>query len=125
MTDEKRAYIEGLHALANYLETSELEFPYYSGIRLDVFTYNEDNFADQSRKLGGFREKVLEGSYAIVKRTFGPHKIEVNISREKVCTRVEVGERVVPATEERVEKVYEWECPEGFTASGTPILAKA
>lgn len=124
MTDEKHAYIEGLRDLADYLETSELDLPYYSGIRLDVFTYGENNFADQQRKLGGFREKVLEGSYAIVRRRFGPHAIEVNISREKVCTRVEVGERVVPATEERIEKVYEWKCPEGFTASA-PILAEA
>jgi hypothetical protein len=126
MTDEKRVYIEGLRDLADYLETSEIElgYEYRTGIRLDVFTYSEAMFAEQQRKLGGFREKVLEGSYAIVRRTFGPHAIEVNISRDKVCERVEVGERVVPATDEHVEKVYEWKCPEGFTASGTPILTE-
>jgi hypothetical protein len=120
---DKQAYVQGLRDLADYLETSELDLAYYNGIRLDVFTYNEKTFAEQSRKLGGFREKVLEGSYAIVKRTFGPHTIEVNISRDKVCERVRVGERIEPATEERVVELYEWKCPEGFTA--TPILAEA
>lgn len=120
--DQRDEYVAGLRELADYLETTELDMQYEESLRIDLFTWSEDQFAEQSRKLGGFREKVVEGAYAIVRRNFGPHKIEVNIPRNKVCRCVQVGERVVPATEERVEPVYEWECPEGFTASGKPIL---
>lgn len=114
----KQAFIDGLREMADYLETSELDldFVYRSGLNIDVFTWNEDTFKEQSRMLGGFREKVLEGSYANTRRRFGPHKIDVTISREQICERVQVGVKTVPAQEEqpeRTEPEYEWRC-EGF-----------
>jgi len=116
---ERMAYVNGLRALADYLETTTMNFKYEFGLRVDTWAYNEEDFAMQSRLLGGKRDKVLEGSYAITRRNFGPHFIDVNISRENVCERVQVGVKTIPAQEAkpaRIEPEYEWQC-EGFTVT--------
>ena len=108
-------WVAGLRELADYIEEGRMDDEYLPNVRLDFFSYDKDHFDSFASRIGGRREKVLQGSYAIVRRNFGPHTIEVNIKRDAVCQRIEVGERVVPAQEERVEKLFEWECPEGYT----------
>lgn len=118
---ERKAYADGLRQVADWIESTEanLENLMFTPKTFDLFTWDKDDFDAQSSAIGGFREKVVEGSYAVTRRRFGPHKVDVNISREAVCERVQVGERIVPAqaaVEEHVEPVYEWQC-EGFTVT--------
>lgn len=118
MSEAKQAFVDGLRAMATHLERSNFddEYAFGDGFVFNVFTWQESDFRAAGRSLGGRREKVLEGGFAMQRVTFGPHRIDVNLPREKVCERVKVGERVVPAQEERVEEVFEWVCPEGFQA---------
>jgi len=118
---KRREYAEGLRDIADWIESTDTNIDQllFTGQNFDLFTYDKETFDAQSSALGGFREKVVQGSYAITRRRFGPHKVEVNIYRDKVCERVQVGEKVIPAqeaTEERIEPVYEWRC-EGFTVT--------
>ena len=110
----RESYVKGLRDLADYIETTNLDLDsiYEDGLRVDLFFYDQETWRGQSRALGGFREKTVEGSFAITRRHFGPHTVEVNISRDKVCDRVLVGEQTIPATSARVEPVYEWRCPD-------------
>lgn len=117
MYKERQEYADGLRKFAEWVEETDVD--YLPSLRVDLFSYDKQDFDEKASQVGGYREKALVGSYAIVRRNFGPHSVEVNIPREKVCERVQVGEKTVPAAEaapERVEPVYEWQC-EGFTVT--------
>jgi len=47
---------------------------------------------------------------------FGSIDLQVLAIREAVCTRREIGTKVIPAREEEVIPVYEWSCPESLRA---------
>ena len=113
-TNAKHEYAQGLRDLADWLETTDLDVHIPTpGHTMNVFTWNRNQFNRASAELGGSREKLVEGSFAITRRTFGPHKVDVNISRDQVCTQVQVGTRTVPArpaVPAAIEPVYEWVC---------------
>lgn len=118
---DRRAYVDGLRKLADYIETAHDEVAQnivWSGrVRLNVFTHNQVEYKRFGRAIGGRREKILEGSFAIQRRRFGPHQIDLNLGREQVCERVQVGTVTLPAQpaqEERTVPQYEWRCPEGY-----------
>jgi len=118
---KRKEYADGLRAVADWVENTDADLTtlMFSPHTFNLFAWNKEDFDDLSSAIGGLREKTLEGTYAIVRRRFGPHRVEVNINRDKVCKRVQVGEAVVPAqpaVEEHVEPVYEWQC-EGFTVT--------
>lgn len=120
MGDGKREFIDGLRQMADHLAACRYDDRYtFGGLTFNVTTWSEDEFRDAGRHIGGFREKCFEGSYAIQRLRFGPHKIDVIVGREVVCEKVQIGERVIPAQpaqEERVEPIYDWRC-EGFEAA--------
>jgi len=61
------------------------------------------------------RRSELDGSEFIVQAT-PPDGWKMNIHlvcpRSLICTRRQVGERIVPASPERVVPKYEWDCPD-------------
>lgn len=118
---EKEAYVEGLRKLADVLETKidkpEFETVFYSPVVLNLWAADSDHSKKLGRAVGGRRDKVLNGHLAIQRRRVGPHRIEVNLSRELVCERVQVGTVTIPAQEarpERTEPQYEWKCPDDY-----------
>lgn len=119
--EERKAYADGLREVADWIESTDADLTglMFCPITFNLFAWNKEKFDEQSSAVGGFREKVLDGSYAVTRRWFGPHKVEVNIQREQVCERVQVGVVTVPAQEavpEHEEPQYEWRC-EGFTVT--------
>lgn len=117
----------GLRGLADWLDENAGVVPEY-GIG-DTHDFNVVcSTLDQlvaAARTGGRWEKLDQGSYFTVRRSFGPVNLDFFIAREKVCRRVVVDtiehpERVVPASvvPASVEEVVEWVCDE-------PLLAGA
>lgn len=81
-------YTNGLRQLANYLdERPELVG---RGLAIDHFPSleNEENPLAVLRRwaelLGPFHERETVGSFVVLRRTFGPHRIEINFKRWEV-----------------------------------------
>lgn len=76
-------------------------------------------FKKHARAMGSF-EKSADAGYFNAIRRFGEIKLELFIVRDLVCKRIEKGtriipgepERVIPATPDRTEPMYEYECPD-------------
>lgn len=111
---EKRTegFVRGLRELANFYEFNpDLEVPALRSF--DTFVGNKESLRQYAERLGSF-EKVEQGSYFVLRRWFGNIKFEVNIARDKVCRRVKVGEREVPAKPAHTKPIYEYECPDSL-----------
>lgn len=117
----------GLRDLADFLEDHPEVDVRYAGWSFNLFP---EDLAEIGRGGYGRLEKKVKGDWYCLIKHFGKHvTLEFNKSRELVCERVKVGEKiipaeperfipeqVIPAKPERVEEVYEWKCP--------PVLAK-
>ncbi len=87
---------------------------------LNAFVDTKEELAAAARAIGGHIQKQPYDGWYTLRKDFGAIRYDVNIEREKVCERVEVGtrtiaaqpERVLPATEETIEPVYDWKCTE-------------
>ena len=119
MTDARTETVRGLRELADWLEATPeapvLSYGNVGGTKFDVYLSNAH--ADTVRSLArteGVFQKQYAGSFFNLKRLFsGDVVYELNIQRDAVCERVQVGETVVPerpAVAEHVEPVYEWQC---------------
>ncbi len=113
MNEQRTAYIEGLRELADALEQRPELLDGLSPVMLYCFTQSRADFVRRADELGGDRSKTFDDWYVNVRRTFGPHAVEVCVNREQVCRKVVTGERLVPAKPaepEHVEEVVEWVC---------------
>ncbi len=110
MTEPTRAeQIEGLRQLAAFLEAHE-EIP-ISFQTYNVYFYEKADLARVAR-IGSWI-KEYAGEYFILRKTFGPIKLDVYTDRDKVCRPVVVGKTVIearPAVPEHTEDVIEWVC---------------
>ena len=137
LRDRERVFVDDLRRMADFLESRPDLIP-FSGFEASHFASDKAQAASLIRKMGKATKEVSE-IYMTAKREFGPHTISVYVSREKVCTRVQVGTKTVTVKEAvgytEVEKevpVYEWECnpvlgtdpealPEGIEASAVEL----
>jgi hypothetical protein len=119
----RRHFIDGLHAVAKFYE--ENPDAYYDGMHLTLNMYvwgsaARRTLAETARAFGQC-EKIYDDKNVTVSRHFS-EKVTVSVfaPRAKVCRRIVLGERmlparILPATEEvripatRVE-VVEWQC---------------
>lgn len=106
ITDRTRAYIDGLHELADWLDQHPEWVPNYNPITLNLFPEDKAKLAAFARVVGK-AEKLWEGDWLAVRASFGPHAIDANLPREQVCRKVVTGERQIPA---RTEEIVEWVC---------------
>lgn len=113
--------IDDLRSLANFLEDRPT-------LRLsknfDIYTcVSPEEMKDIVRMCGTIEKKVENSTFDVVKR-IGGIKLTWFTSRENVCKRIKVGEKIVPAQEARtieieakpetVEAIYKWECPDSL-----------
>lgn len=127
---KKSEYVAALRELADFLEKREFPDSWkssygsdesYPNVYLSLFTYNKDDFSNFARMLGSF-EKDASDSYLSCTRKLDNSMIIVHGYRDRICERVKVGTKIVPATEaklieavpEHEEDIYEWKCPESF-----------
>lgn len=114
--DQRRlAFTAGLRALADFLDAHpEVPFPRYDTI--NVFLDDKAQLARIARV--GSWEKEYNDSYFSLSRSFGEDlRLDINTSRSKVCRKVVVGTRIVPAVEakpEHEEDVTVWECDDAL-----------
>lgn len=132
MPHPKQATIDGLRKLADFLE-SRPGLTFYEEFDLSCFVYSDEEFTASVKAIGTF-DKVFVGDFFVARKIFGGGvRFDVNRKRDKVCTRVVVGQKTipaepekiitVPAKPERVEEVFEWQCPKSLLASGDHVLA--
>lgn len=125
MTDTANSFADGLRELADFVEPRPELFSVYvvAGVWLNLFADSREEFAEKARDFGD-ADKIERGDWYILRKRFGPHGVDLNIRREKVCTRVQVGTRTVSAPDpeaaaalplvETEEPVYEWQCPDSI-----------
>jgi hypothetical protein len=123
MDKSEREYVEGLRAMADFLEEHPEGIPTYTGIVIDHYPGTKADLVAKAREIGGKWDKADLGSIFLLKQSFGPHSIEINVDRSEVCERVATGEmETVTMTDPNAPKitvtqpVYEWKCPESLLA---------
>jgi len=115
-------WADGLRELADFAEQQPELFENHSfGETINLFTYTPEDMAEKTRLLGN-SEKVASGGWYTMRRCFGPHKIDLNIARDKFCERVQSGTKIMTKPDPEIlkdvptieveEPVYEWICPE-------------
>lgn len=127
MTEWNQKQIAKLLKMAAYIiSTPDLPDVYASTIcdRIDV--YGCSTPAEVIRKFGAM-DKVVSESHPnlfILRKKEDGFVVEFNFNRNDVCRQVKVGEKVLPAEPaktinieakpERVEPIYEWQCPDSL-----------
>lgn len=118
MNAERTDFVNGLRALADFIEKNEaLPVPYSSPFNFFVNTKAE--LRDMQRIVGGKLEKDATDHYFYLRRLFGPLKLDINISREEVCERIVLGKRTVP---EHEEDIVQWRCADSILADEVEAL---
>lgn len=131
LTDEDKThrteFIAGLREMADWYEAHpDMRAPRYASI--NIFAEDKADFISL-RRASGLRDKHDGDVWMYFSKHFrGELEIQINVEREKVCRRVQVGERVVPAQvakPETVEPVYEWKCDSILEGTEQPAEATA
>lgn len=117
----RQEFMDGMNGLLDWMmEHPNMPAPLSMGTA-NIYAATKERLAVLRRDCGLtdklHRDRKYE--YAGFQKEFGPAvKLELFIEREKVCQKVKVGEKVVPATPETVvpakpetvEPIYEWQC---------------
>ena len=122
-TEHAHNYAAGLRQLADCVDAHPELFCCTSGLMVNLFAQSRDEFAERARQLGS-AEKVEVGDWYVLRKTFGPHCVDLNIARSKVCSQVQVGICTVSVPDpeavsalplvEIEQPVYEWQCPDSI-----------
>lgn len=128
---DKSTIVQSLRDLAAYIEARDWSCHGTSDFSMGtvyLFCEGNEDFAKNARLLGSFTKESGSG-YLNLFRNFGPIRFEVTIPHAKICKRVVVGTRVIPAEPERVipakpehiEELYEWHCPDSVLKIQEPV----
>jgi hypothetical protein len=121
MNDYLQRWCDGLRELADFVASHEDLFEYAPDFTCNLFACDAADMADQARRFGTANKRE-GGKWYWLERSFGPHSIALNIAREQICERVQVGTQKVMkpvpnAPQIEVEEpVYEWSCPDSVLA---------
>jgi hypothetical protein len=125
---EQQELVADLRLLADFYERPEaiaLPTMYLSEYtNVTKWDWNDDNSKyepnleatkDKMRKiakaLGNCKKEFDNGSLRLVKNINDRIRLTYTANREAYCKKVPTGKtRVIPASEERIEEVYEWVC---------------
>jgi hypothetical protein len=84
----------------------------------NVYLSSRESLAALAR-IGGWTKNYSDNYFTLRREFSGEVQLDVYTERDSVCRKVVTGTRVVPAqpaTEERVEDVFEWVCDEPLLA---------
>lgn len=128
--DSTHDYADGLRRLADFIDAHPDLFRDTCELTVNLFAENREEFAEKARQLGS-AEKVEMGGWYVLRKKFGPHRLDLNIAREYVCTQVQTGTRTVSKPDPEVlatvptveveEPVYEWQCPDSLLRPATKV----
>lgn len=115
---QRDRFIEDVKTLLQiYEDTPNLAAP-FGPDSLCIFADTPQQLLDWRRAFRFTDKEATDGHIGFKGELGKSFIIRLFCSRSKACTRVEVGEKVIPATPavtlpatpERIEKVYEWKC---------------
>ena len=112
-------YAKSLREMAEFLD-ERVEGELYGGHEVNLWVDNAEEMLATARKIGGRWEKQTLGKWYVLRRSFGPHHIDINGPHEAICERVQVGTETVEVPDPDAPKVtveqpvYEWRCPESL-----------
>lgn len=134
-TDVRAEWIAGARALIDFVEaTPDLLLP---DLGLAIYVWEDNPVARlvELARLLGHVDKVADDYWYKLVRSFGPHKLRVLATREKVCQRVATGTRTVtrhvaPKGVELVEvteteETFEWVCPPSLLSAAAGSAPEA
>lgn len=123
LTDRQK-FAANLRSLADFMEREEgVPLPNLT-VKVDLYNLTPEQVPAIAKAFGSAKKEYLGDSFFVLKKNFGELvAIEANWNREKVCTRVVVGQktvaRQVPVAYELKNEtvdVVEWRCTD-------PVLA--
>ena len=127
MPDEtsKQRFVRSLREVADYVESRPFEddLPFCMP-NFWLYCEEKEQFGKAVAAGGTSEKSANDCGYLQAKIAIGGTFFFLAIRQDKVCTRVKVGERTVPAspertlpaTEEHVIDVFEYDCPDSFLA---------
>lgn len=121
MTDaldpQRRAYVTGLRALADFIEAHPaLPLPYAGSA--NAYAADKAELQTIAREPGVKWEKAADANFFYLKTRFvGGHSYDVNVDRPAVCRKVVTGTRVIPAKPEETVDEFHWICDEPLLAA--------
>lgn len=123
---ERNDLIAGLHELADFFEDHpRIEAP--ANIAVNSMYFDREEFIRAAREFGSAKKDTIENWFYLTK-SFGNGAVtfDLNITRDKVCTKRVTGTRTVPrkpaVAEHEEEIVVEWECPDSILdTKGAPL----
>ncbi len=120
----RNEYIQALRMTADWLVThAEVPAPNYLNILVAQCT--KEDLGHAAKALGKAEKKITDNYFSIVGHV-DEVRLEFYNSRDAICERVKVAEKVIPAhtlpalaeqhIEEKIEEVFEWKCPGSILA---------
>jgi hypothetical protein len=110
--DRRIEYIKGLRGLADFIEAyPDLPLPYGEEY-FNIWVYTKEEVSTLVRGKGKW-EKIAETNQMVFRKKFGPLNYDINITRDRVCEKIVVGQEIIPArpaTPEQVIDKIEWRC---------------
>ena len=117
--DKHKEYATGLRLVADFIEQHpELPLP---PTEFSNYSLNTKEEAEKLMRALGTCEKVYTDQMFYLVKKFGALTYRGVFFRDEVCTRIQVGEKLVPehhlpardaeTIAEHMEPVYEWRCP--------------
>ena len=114
--ERRKMFVRGLRDFADFMETNvDLPIPYGEEY-FNIWVYTKAEMSALVKGKGRW-EKKAEANYMLFRKQFGTINYDINITRDRICERVVVGEEIIPARPaepERVVEKVEWKC--------TPVL---
>ena len=127
-TEARADFVKGLRDLADFIEQTGVVTPYATESypkAINAMVDGKEDLAEFAR-VAGYVEKDYSGSFATLRKQFGPISYEVFTHRNNVCERVQVGTETITeevpdpekiaevptVTVTREQPVYEWRCDE-------------
>lgn len=122
MSENMKNWCDNLRDLADFMEEHEdLTSGYIQPFSLYLFAGDVKDMAEKGRMLGASKKDEAGGYYSLNK-SFGVHSVSLNILRDKICAKVQVGTKTVSQPDPELlkdvplveveEPVYEWTCPD-------------
>jgi hypothetical protein len=129
----RQEYVKNLRAMADFFESQEAVPIPSINTRIDLFSLLPNEVPAIAKAFGSSKKEYIGDSFFVLKRKFGDLlSVEANWNREKVCTRVVVGQKTVARqvpvayeTKNEVVDVVEWKCTDPVLAprTVTPALS--
>lgn len=119
-----REYVDGLRQLADFVESHPRLFEdKYSGETVHIFADDREDMVEKALEMGK-ADKGGDGYFYYLRRSFGPHSLNLCVNREHICEKVQTGTRTVSVPDPKAvaklplikqeEPIYEWVCPDSI-----------